>query len=269
MRSIDKNRISKAFVARTPFVERPAEVDRLLAQRFELIDSPEAADLVLVYGGDGTMLRAISKYRHQNNHFVGIHGGTVGFLMNDSAAQVVEAETLYFDELWLVEGTIVTEQGEQTIYGFNDVWIERSTERVLKIRMAIDGREVPHLILADGILAATPQGSTGYCHAARGKVIMPGVPVLQITPIAAMVNKVPLGSIILSENSEVVIRLEEMDRRPARIMADNQMFEVADWRELRLRKSDQKVKLGFARQNVFMDRVFGAQYYLDSRTTDI
>lgn len=248
-------------MARTPYVERPEEVDRLLAQRFELEGSPELADIVIVYGGDGTMLRAIREYRHQNNHFVGVHGGTVGFLMNETADQVVQTDAFYFDELWMVEGEIVTEEGVQTVYGFNDIWIERSTERVLKIRLFIDGREVPQLILADGVVVSTPQGSTGYNRAARGKVILPGVPVLQLTPIAAMVNKTPLGSLILSEDTEIVLQLEEQEKRPARIMADNRMYDLHLWKELRIRKSNERVNLGFTRPNVFLERIFGAQYH--------
>lgn len=248
-------------MARTPYVERPEEVDRLLAQRFELEGSPELADIVIVYGGDGTMLRAIREYRHQNNHFVGVHGGTVGFLMNETADQVVQTDAFYFDELWMVEGEIVTEEGVQTVYGFNDIWIERSTERVLKIRLFIDGREVPQLILADGVVVSTPQGSTGYNRAARGKVILPGVPVLQLTPIAAMVNKTPLGSLILSEDTEIVLQLEEQEKRPARIMADNRMYDLQLWKELRIRKSNERVNLGFTRPNVFLERIFGAQYH--------
>ncbi len=262
MKSINKNRIETVFLAPTPYVQRSGDVDRRLAQRFKLVETPEIADLVVVYGGDGTMLRAIREYRHQNNHFVGIHGGTVGFLMNESTEAVVEADAYYFDGLWMVEGEIVTDEGIQKIYGFNDIWIERSTERVLKIRLSIDAREVPQLIFADGIVVSTPQGSTGYTRAARGKVIMPGVPVLQLTPVAAMVDKTPLGSLILSENSEVVLRLEEQDGRPARIMADNLMYDLPRWKELRIRKSDQRVNLGFVRPNVFLERIFGAQYHI-------
>lgn len=251
----------RVYYAQDPFTALRDDVIEALRSGFELADSPGSGDFVLVYGGDGAMLRAIQRYRHENNRFVGVNGGTVGFLMNDTVEQVLQAEHLFFDALWMVEGEIVTDSGALSIYGFNDVWIERSTERVLKIRMAIDGRDAPHVIFADGLIASTPQGSTGYSHAARGKVIMPGVPVLQITPIAATVNKIPLGSIILSEASEVVLRLEENDRRPARILADNQKFDVGVWRELRIRKSRQVVNLGFARENVFMERVFGAQYF--------
>lgn len=262
MKSINKNQIKKVFLAPTPYVERSGDVDRLLAERFELVDSPERADLVVVFGGDGTMLRAIREYRHQNNHFVGIHGGTVGFLMNETADAVLQADAFYFDELWMVEGEIVTDEGVQKIYGFNDIWIERSTERVLKVRLAIDGREVPQLIFADCIMVSTPQGSTGYNRAARGKVIMPGVPVLQLTPVAAMVDKTPLGSLILSEDSEVKLSLEDPASRPARIMADNRMYDLPNWRELRIHKSDKHVLLGFARPNVFLERIFGAQYHI-------
>ncbi|GAB4348048.1 MAG: NAD kinase [Gammaproteobacteria bacterium] len=253
---------TKVFFAETPYVERPAGLMSAIEQKYELVDHPGAAAFVLVYGGDGTMLRAIREYRHENNRFVGIHGGTVGFLMNESAEAVLEADELHFIELWLIQGTIVTPEGDLTIYGFNDIWIERSTERVLKIRMTIDGREVPQVILADGMVASTPQGSTGYNRAARGKVIMPGVPVLQLTPIAAMVDKTPLGSLILSEDSEIILKLEEQEKRPARIMADNRMYELPNWKELRLKKSNQWVQLGFARENVFLERIFSAQYHI-------
>lgn len=253
---------TKAFFAPAPHVERPPQIQEAVAETFQLVETPKEADFVLVYGGDGTMLRAIREYRHENNRFVGIHGGTVGFLMNESADAVLGAEKLYFNELWMIQGTIVTDAGEQTVFGFNDIWIERRTERVLKIRMSIDGRDVPQVVLADGIVASTPQGSTGYSRAARGKIIMPGVPVMQLTPIAAMVDKTPLGSLILSENSEVVLKLEEQGKRPARIMADNLMYDLPSWIELRLKKSDQWVKLGFARENVFLERIFSAQYHI-------
>ena len=83
--------LKKVFFAETPYVERPPELLSALRDKFELVGEAKSADFVLVYGGDGTMLRAIREYRHENNRFVGIHGGTVGFLMNENAAAVLDA----------------------------------------------------------------------------------------------------------------------------------------------------------------------------------
>lgn len=225
------------------------------------VTNPSDADFILVYGGDGAMIHAINHYLNKCSRFIGVNGGTIGFFMNENSSKILESNKFYFSELWMVDAFIDSGDSTKVITGLNEVRIERKTDQVLKMRLSIDGRLVPEVIMGDGMLASTPQGSTGYNQSARGKVIMPGVPVLQITPIAAKVNKIPLGSLILSDQSEVIITLEEQEKRPVRILADNTCFDVTELKKITFKKSEKTVEIGFEHDNAFLNKAFGAQYH--------
>lgn len=236
-----------------------------LREAFPISDSPEQADYIVVIGGDGSMLRSIHQFFEARTPFFGLNAGTRGFLMND-VEDLDDLPALFEDvrveELWLLQADIVMDEGTRRVFGFNDIWLERSTGQMLKMYVTIDGERQAARVVGDGMLFSTPQGSTGYSRALRGKVILPGVPVLQMNPMACVINKIPLGSLLLSDQSVITIDIEEADKRPARLFHDGILFEERPVRRFTVRKSDRTVKLGFTHKHTLKARVMAWQFQL-------
>jgi len=124
-------------------------------------------DLVQVQGGDGTLLKAINKFRHHELPFFGVAGGTVNFLMNESATISPNAKTKTFR---LIKATITTDTGTKEYQAFNDIfiseengWIDFKTE---------DKDNILGNFKGSGLIFSTPQGSTGINKNNSG-VILP------------------------------------------------------------------------------------------------
>ena len=224
---------------------------------------PKSAQYILVIGGDGAMLHALQEYSYLNIPFIGCHAGTRGFLMNDFIDQQTipdSFKSLQFETLSLLEATIKTSSGEHKITAFNDIWVERQIGQVLKMKVIIDGVRQSPLIIGDGMLVSTPQGSTGYNRALRGKIILPSVPILQITPIACVVNKTPIASILLPSVSKICIEFKERKKRPARCYYDGVELTHSELISISFQQSERTVKLGFLRNSSFLSKVFSWQF---------
>ncbi len=229
----------------------------LVTEQLHNVSHIEDADVIIPIGGDGAMLSAITQYRAHNKPFIGINAGTRGFLMNDlkdqKSVDLLQNLDVEYQSLWLLEAEV--NEGVEYIYGFNDIWAERATGQTLRMRLSFDGKDKSSYIVGDGMLFSTPQGSTGYNLALTGKVIIPGVPVLQVTPIACIVNKAPLGSLILSDNSEIKINFEQISKRPARIFFDGMVFNQTNVSSIVVRRSTKTVTLGFVKHANFLSKM--------------
>lgn len=230
-----------------------------------LEQDPQQADYIVVIGGDGAMLHSIHQYRHYQKPFIGLHAGTRGFLMNDFTSGEYPLPNsfaqIHLQTLWLLSAELTTSTQTSTLYAFNDIWVERCKGQVLKMYVEVDGIRQPHMIVGDGLLFATPQGSTGYNCALRGKVICPSIPALQMTPMACVVNKTPLSSVLLPANSTIVITLEETEKRPARFFYDGIEYTgTGTIQHLKVQRSRHTVQLGFFTESIFSNKVFAWQF---------
>jgi NAD+ kinase len=159
------------------------------------VAGPEAAagaEIVLALGGDGTFLRAAELARPARAPLLGINLGKVGFLAEaeisdlDVAVADVVAGAYTVQERLTVDVT-VAEQGEVTFrsWALNEVSVEKGTrERMLEVRVDVDGRPLSRYG-CDGVICATPTGSTAYAFSAGGPVVWPGVEALLLVPISA------------------------------------------------------------------------------------
>lgn len=232
--------------------------NELYASHLNLVSSPDEADIILVIGGDGSLLHAIAKYQELDKPFIGIHGGTRGYLMNnvEKPEQFINCvEKVEYESLWMLEADLSTTQKQSKVFAFNDVWINRASSQTLRMEITIDGVLQPAMIIGDGILFCTPQGSTGYNMALRGKIISPGVPVLQMTPISCVVNKTPLGSVILADTSVVSVDFLQTDKRPGYFYFDGIQYDSEVVRNLTVRRSQRSIKIGFIEQFSFRNKV--------------
>ena len=152
------------------------------------MSSPERAEVIVPLGGDGFMPETLHRFLSRGVPIYGMHRGSVGFLMNAyrpeglyerlAAAQPVVLHPL--------EMTARDENGgHHRALAFNEVSLLRESRQAAKLRVSVDGVVRIEELMADGILVATPVGSTAYNLSAHGPIIPLGAGVLALTPISA------------------------------------------------------------------------------------
>jgi NAD+ kinase len=182
----------------------------------ELVQQLPGSDLLVVLGGDGTFLRAALAVARVDVPILGINLGKVGFL---SKVEAHELETVLdqiasgrssIDERMLLEATILPggdPDGAVTFTALNDVVVARgSLARVCRLQVAIDTSHLATFI-ADGLVIASPTGSTGYSFSAGGPILDPNSRNLVVTPIAAYLSA--LRSIVVSPHQTVRCRVAD------------------------------------------------------------
>ena len=182
---------------------------------------PDEADVIVPLGGDGFMLETLHRFVGSGKPIFGMHRGSVGFLMNSyrpdglferlAAAQPVELHPL--------EMTARRNGVSQRAIAFNEVSLLRETHQAAKLRVSVDGIVRLDELMADGILLATPVGSTAYNLSAHGPIIPLGAGVLALTPISAFRPRRWRGA-LLPHGARVAIDALESDKRPVSAVAD-------------------------------------------------
>jgi len=151
------------------------------------------AEIVIVFGGDGTFLRAAEYARAADAALIGVNLGRVGFLAETEPDAVDDAIAHILDRSYVVEHRLVVEatvfgpggQPLGTTWALNEVSVEKASRtRVLDVALLVDGRQVTSFG-CDGVLCATPTGSTAYAFSAGGPVVWPDVEALLFVPTSA------------------------------------------------------------------------------------
>ena len=202
-----------------------AEAQLALQQLVELYGNhnPADADVVVALGGDGLMLQTLHEQMRTGKPIYGMHRGTVGFLMNefsthDLHARLAAAKESVIHPL-LMRATDV--HGVIHIYhAFNEVALFRQTHQAARLRILIDERERMAELAADGVLVATPAGSTAYNLSVQGPIIPINAPLLALTPISPFRPRRWRGA-LLPNTAYVVIEVLESDKRPVAAVADH------------------------------------------------
>jgi NAD+ kinase len=191
----------------------------------------ERAEIVVALGGDGTMLQALREAMVRRIPVFGMNCGSVGFLMNEYA------DDRLLERLRAAKPTRITPLhmhvtdrwgGEHDALALNEVSLFRTSYQAVKVEILVDGKtQMPELI-CDGVLLATPAGSTAYNLSAHGPILPIDAPLLALTPISPFRPRRWRGA-ILSNNATVTFRTRETDKRPVSAVADNVEFkEVAE-----------------------------------------
>lgn len=189
---------------------------------------PEEADVIVALGGDGFMLQTLHDTEHLPVPVYGMHRGTVGFLMNDFGengltARLAAAEPALINPLRMVAETAGGEVFEAL--AINEVSLLRQERQAAKIRILIDGRERLEQLICDGVLVATPAGSTAYNYSAHGPILPIHAEILALTPISAFRPRRWRGA-LLPKLAKVTLEVIEPEKRPVSAVADN--VEVRD-----------------------------------------
>ncbi len=149
-------------------------------------------DLVFVLGGDGTLLRAAALVRGSGTPLLGVNLGRLGFLTQlerhelSTALTKILAEGFEVEERMTLEGEVVSgDEIVEEIWALNDVIVEKlSPGRLIKLSVAIEGEPFTSFG-CDGLIVATPTGSTAYSFSAHGPVVAPNLDCLVLTPVSA------------------------------------------------------------------------------------
>lgn len=193
-------------------------------QPVRVTDVPAAGeiDLVLTFGGDGTMIRALDMYAGLGCPFLGINLGRMGFLLEadaDSAEPALEAivHNHYEIEKRMMLQLLIGEEQRKSVLAMNEVSISRGmSQRMIAMDVLCDHQIVEHYI-ADGVILSTPTGSTAYSLAAGGPIIMPDVECILINPICP--HTLTSRPIILSKDKTVEIILNMREERKGSILS--------------------------------------------------
>ncbi len=184
--------------------------------------SPTQADVLIALGGDGFMLETMHDTLETQKPIYGIHCGTLGFLMNkfEPTSLLERLEKAKPSTLYPLEMTVETTQGKTTkALAFNEVSLLRETRQAAKIQITIDTIVRLQELVCDGVLVATPAGSTAYNLSAHGPIIPIGAGMLALTPISAFRPRRWKGALI-PEESQITFIVNEPKKRPVSAVAD-------------------------------------------------
>ncbi|TVR80897.1 MAG: NAD kinase [Rhodospirillales bacterium] len=208
-----------AFVA-SDHDEARLALERLRA-RFPNV-SPEEADVIVALGGDGFMLETLHRYMAKGTPIFGMNRGSVGFLMNtyDEAGlleRLARSEPICLNPLRMT----ATDMDDDTheALAINEVSLLRETRFAAKLRIKVDGIVRMPEMICDGVLLATPAGSTAYNVSANGPILPLGAQVLALTPISVFRPRQWRGA-ILPHDVTVTIEVLNPKVRPVSAVAD-------------------------------------------------
>jgi NAD kinase len=237
---LENPRVMFAFDAQNDLAKR-------LADRYAERASAEP-DLILVVGGDGTMLRAIHDHWHMRVPFLGLNAGHLGFLMNAWLPGELNGLDLVCHPMPMLRVDAEASDGCITqAHAYSDAWLERTTGQAAWLRLDVDGQTRLKKIVGDGMLVATASGSSGYARA------MGAGPVPLKSPVLILAGSnvfQPRFWKQMTLADDVVVQLSNLDqsgKRPVRAFADGHPLGIV--REVTIRKSAVAgVELAFTRE---------------------
>jgi NAD+ kinase len=220
-------RPAKAISFRASDAPVAAEALAELTRRFGQVPAEEA-DVIVALGGDGFMLETLNDVRPLDKPVYGMNRGTVGFLMNEYAAddlpeRLAAAEEAAINPLRMRAGKAdgsVTEG-----LAINEVSLLREGPQAARLRVSVDGKPRLEELVCDGALVATPAGSTAYNYSAHGPILPIGSAVLALTAVAPFRPRRWRGA-LLPKTALVRFDVINPEKRP--VMADADGHPVRD-----------------------------------------
>jgi NAD+ kinase len=222
---------------------------------------PEVAAVIVALGGDGFMLETLHRYLERSVPIYGMHRGSVGFLMNGYEPQglrerLARAVPVRISPLEMRARDIAG--AEHTALAFNEVSLLRETRQTAKIRVTVDGVVRVEELAADGVLVATPVGSTAYNFSAHGPIVPLGAGVLALTPISAYRPRRWRGA-LLPHTAHVHFDILDAEKRPVSAVADD--TEVRDVLSVTVRENrDTALTMLFDPEHNLEERVLKEQF---------
>jgi NAD+ kinase len=207
------------FAADTPLAHRAF---REITQKYET-SPPEKADVIVALGGDGHMLEVMHQTMHLAKPIYGMNLGSVGFLLNNYSPdflfkRIEEASGVTLNPLLMeakcADGSIFK------AHAINEVSLWRSSRQAAKIAIDVDGVNRLAELICDGVMLATPAGSTAYNLSAHGPIVPIRAQVLALTPVCPFRPRRWRGA-LLPHDARIKFTILEADKRPVNAAADS------------------------------------------------
>ncbi|MBS05526.1 MAG: NAD kinase [Gammaproteobacteria bacterium] len=182
----------------------------------------DQADVIVALGGDGFMLETLHRHMDTELPIYGMNQGTVGFLMNAFVLDELMERLSAATETILHPLRMVSETEEGTVtesIAINEVSLHRQTGQASKIEIRIDERTRVEELICDGVIVATPAGSSAYNYSAHGPILPLRAGVLALTPISPFRPRRWRGA-LLPREAKVEFRIRDHQKRPVSVSAD-------------------------------------------------
>jgi NAD+ kinase len=247
-----------AFVASD--VPEAATARKALVKRYGEI-APAEADAIVALGGDGLMLQTLHRFINDKIPIYGMNRGSVGFLMNDyheeglkdrlNAANITRIHPL------AMVATDSSGKAHKSL-AINEVSLFRERYQAAKLRISIDGKVRMEELICDGVLVATPAGSTAYNLSAHGPIVPINAPLLALTPISPFRPRRWRGALVQNK-AHITIEVLEAAKRPVSAVADH--YETRDVVKVEIEKARAtELYMMFDHDHSFDERVLAEQF---------
>jgi NAD+ kinase len=244
--------------------EKSQESYKQLTQKYHAhIVNEKHADVIVALGGDGFMLNTLHHFLESDKPVYGMRRGTVGFLMNryqlgDLIVRLKKSQVTTLHPLRMLATTTHGEHFEAL--AINEVSLIRQTRQSSRIGISINGQNKIQQLVGDGIMLATPGGSTAYNLSAHGPVLPLGSEILALTPISPFRPRRWKGAIIPSD-AHIKFSVQDCAKRPVSATADN--FEVRDVDFVEVFEDRSiSLKLLFDPEHRLEDRIINEQFII-------
>ena len=226
------------------FLTKEQKMDLQVAGTFE--EDNFEADIVLSMGGDGTFLKAASHVGNKNIPILGINTGRLGFLADVSPEELEETfEDIYKNNYKIEDRSVlqVTSEGQplkSTPFGLNEIAVlKRDSSSMITIHTSINGAYLT-TYQADGLVIATPTGSTAYSLSIGGPVIVPHSNNIAITPVAP--HSLNIRPIVINDDWEITLDVESRSHNFL-VAIDGRSETCREGTRLVIRKADYNIKV--------------------------
>ena len=223
--------------------------------------APEDAEVIVALGGDGLMLTTLHRTMDAPKPIYGMNRGSVGFLMNEYAEANL-AERLAAAHVTVIHPLLMLARDAagrvHRHYAINEVSLFRQTYQAARLRLLVDGKERLAQLVADGVLLATPAGSTAYNLSVQGPIIPIDAPLLALTPISPFRPRRWRGA-LLPDRARVAVDVLEAEKRPVAAVADHNEVRAVRSVEIRMDHSISMHML-FDPGHSLDERILGEQF---------
>jgi NAD+ kinase len=234
----------------------PSDVNVLGITQTPVADLP-SAELVVVLGGDGTILRGAEVARAQGIPILGINLGHVGFLAEVEKPSLAEIAASIISKSYKTENRMVlsysvVRNGAEisTGWALNEVTVERDGTTMVELFVQIDDRPLSRWG-CDGLICSTPTGSTAYAFSAGGPVLWPEIDALVLLPISA--HALFSRPMVVSPQSQIVVEIESSDALLSADALRKLPLHAGD--RVLITKDDSVIKLAHVKATLFTDRL--------------
>ena len=238
-----------------------AEDARQALERRYGAHDPKKADVIVALGGDGLMLQTLHRFMNTGKPIYGLNRGSVGFLMNEFGEEnllerIRKAVVSRIHPL-VMEATDALGHIHSAL-AINEVSLLRQTHQAAKLRISVDERVRMEELVCDGVLIATPAGSTAYNLSAHGPILPLNADILALTPISAFRPRRWRGA-LLPQEAKIRLEILQPEKRPVSAVAD--IKEVRDVTSVTVEQDKSvEITLLFDKEHTLEERILNEQF---------